>query len=753
MVPKKWKLISAIAIVIPVYNEEKYLKKFLPLLLKETASHKEINKVVIVNDGSTDNTNNILESFSKKIHAVQLKGNRGKGYAMRVGIEAARSFDSDAIIFMDGDLQHDPKSLSEFIETLRANNVVLGYRKLEKTVPFYRKFGNLAAQAIFRVFFNIKRKDLLCGFIAFHISVLDNIKWQSNGYGVETEITALIAKHNIPYKEIRIDTIYLDPKKGVTLMHAAKIFLRLPGWYATQTAMLYPIFFVLVAIGLILSLKNPYTTRSLIPNLEPYPDTLYYAYPAFNFVKNGDFSMIYHGFAQRFVTPAAYTVYLLPFFFIFKSILAFFWANIILLVMSIFLFVKVALRLFHNRVIPTFFAGFLFVTNFYTYTMPSLLMAELISMTVFIGMIYLLFSEKNTRNIVFGALLGSIMVLIKFSNAPISVFFIMVYGLLILLEKKSLKKILIFIGSLAVLGVLSFIYIRSAGILTDHKNLQSGSSFSTHYFQTNVMFYKNALLGQPSRYLWYHERLISLLVSILLGVGVVLGLTQRTYRKFTLIILTFIVSLVFFMSFFVTPDARYIVILLPTIMVMAGITIDVIQKKYHLKIGLLLVSIFIAAYLFIPQFGQRDEMYAKTLKKQIGLNYLHAENPWNYIALTMADEFAKNADRPVYIGTFLPPYYAGMVAEHITALPLTSYQEFYSNDSKIHFGNESFNSVVELLENKMKKGDVYITSAYANNVRGVWPQEFDKILHVFETKLAYEGCFGTCNLYKLVLKK
>lgn len=220
-----------IDIVVPVYNECLFIETFLKDLTKAIRV-LPIRKVIIVDDGSTDQTSDIVKKYTNhNITLIQYAINHGKGYAMRIGFESAQKAKADAVIFMDGDRQHNPKHLSKFIEALDAYQIVLGYRRLDKKAPYFRKLGNKIAHYLFRIFFNIKRHDILCGFMAIRKDVYDDIVWKSDDYGVEMEISAIIGKKRTIFKEVLIDTVYLDMKKGVTLKRAFFISLKIPYWY------------------------------------------------------------------------------------------------------------------------------------------------------------------------------------------------------------------------------------------------------------------------------------------------------------------------------------------------------------------------------------------------------------------------------------------------------------------------------------------------------------------------------------------
>lgn len=222
-----------IVLVVPAYNEEKYIVKFLNKLSKQKPALSKISKILIVNDGSTDSTANLLKkaSLNRKYLVLTHSVNKGKGEAMRTGLKWAQKHHQDAIIYMDSDLQHDPKHLGPFINALDKNNLVFGYRDPAKGTPFIRRAGNDFIRFIFRNFFSIRRRDLLCGFFGIRAELFQNLHWASNRYGVESEIAAIVGKKGIPFVEIKIDTIYLDPNKGVQLLDALKVILKIPFWY------------------------------------------------------------------------------------------------------------------------------------------------------------------------------------------------------------------------------------------------------------------------------------------------------------------------------------------------------------------------------------------------------------------------------------------------------------------------------------------------------------------------------------------
>ena len=217
-------------IVVPVFNEENRAVE----TIKQILQIDKVFKIVVVDDGSSDNSLGILKKSFRNNPRIIISNhliNLGKGAAMKTGLRIAWKFGGEAVIFLDADGQHNPKYLSKFIEELGKFPIVFGYRELNKNAPWIRRNGNKFAGWLVSVLFNVKRKDLLCGFLGFRKEVSKKIKWKSSRYGIETEMATRVGKNKIPFSEIKIDTIYIDKYKGVTILDALKILFKIPFWY------------------------------------------------------------------------------------------------------------------------------------------------------------------------------------------------------------------------------------------------------------------------------------------------------------------------------------------------------------------------------------------------------------------------------------------------------------------------------------------------------------------------------------------
>jgi glycosyltransferase involved in cell wall biosynthesis len=214
---KKNNIFSKTWIVIPGYNEEKYIASVLKKVTKKTTN------VIYVDDGSRDNSAEIAKKFP--IHVLRHEINLGKGGALQTGCDYA--FDqlgAEAIIMMDGDDQHDAEEIPLFRKRLEdGSKLVLGARSLFSGMPLIRKLGNAFTSAVMLVLFFKYIPDILSGYKAFTKEVYKKIKWDANDYSVELEIAANIAKKKLDFSLVSIETIYHDMDRGMNVLDAIKI--------------------------------------------------------------------------------------------------------------------------------------------------------------------------------------------------------------------------------------------------------------------------------------------------------------------------------------------------------------------------------------------------------------------------------------------------------------------------------------------------------------------------------------------------
>lgn len=210
-------------VIIPAYNEAMYLSQVL------TKLNKYWPNVVVVDDGSSDNTAEIARKFTP--HVLKHGVNLGKGAAMRTGADyALEHLQAKAIIFFDADDQHDPAYIQPMADTLEHNPVVFGVRSFDNQMPLFRIIMNRAASVLILLFFGRYIPDIPSGFKGLTSKTYQQLNLQSSHYEIEMEIAARVAQHHIPFVEIAIPTIYHDLDRGMTFLNILHMAEKIISW-------------------------------------------------------------------------------------------------------------------------------------------------------------------------------------------------------------------------------------------------------------------------------------------------------------------------------------------------------------------------------------------------------------------------------------------------------------------------------------------------------------------------------------------
>jgi glycosyltransferase involved in cell wall biosynthesis len=219
-----------IFVVIPLFNEKKHISS----VLKNISTYNL--PMVVVDDGSTDGSEvGLNELRLKNVTILTHKINLGKGAAMKTGADFAFGKKADAVIFMDSDGQHEASDLPKFVKALESGkyDVVLGSRNFNYGVPLVRFLGNKFASVLMGLLFRIYVSDVICGFRAVTKSGYGKVGWESDGYGVETEMVARLGKTRPGFCEVPVQTIYINNVKGVTLLDAFEVLGNVVKWKLT----------------------------------------------------------------------------------------------------------------------------------------------------------------------------------------------------------------------------------------------------------------------------------------------------------------------------------------------------------------------------------------------------------------------------------------------------------------------------------------------------------------------------------------
>ena len=202
------KIKPLISIVVPIYNEEKTILQILKKL-SEIKKWGYALEVIVVNDGSTDNTDNIL-SENKILIDKQLdnKTNSGKGYSVKKGLEIA---DGKYIIFQDGDLEYDPNDFIKFFKLIEKFNpdLIIGsrfvYAEYTRSHYFLNKIGNKLITLLFNIVYNTTFTDIYSCYACFKKDLINAGSLKTSGFEQHAEILSKVVRNGKKFYEVPIN--------------------------------------------------------------------------------------------------------------------------------------------------------------------------------------------------------------------------------------------------------------------------------------------------------------------------------------------------------------------------------------------------------------------------------------------------------------------------------------------------------------------------------------------------------------------
>ena len=196
-----------LSIVIPCYNEAKDIASNVEKV-KNYLSDKKIDyELLLVNDGSKDNTKEVIESIPG-VKALSYEKNRGKGGAVKYGIENSTG---DYVLFMDADLSTDISAIEKVVELASSYDVIIGSRHakdsvIKKKQPWTRVFIGWCCRVLVNMLFHTKLKDTQCGFKAMKKEVADKIvsKQLVTNFAFDVEYIYIVKLNNLSMYELGI---------------------------------------------------------------------------------------------------------------------------------------------------------------------------------------------------------------------------------------------------------------------------------------------------------------------------------------------------------------------------------------------------------------------------------------------------------------------------------------------------------------------------------------------------------------------
>jgi glycosyltransferase involved in cell wall biosynthesis len=224
--PGNWQTVfdeHRVCVLIPTYNNRGTLAEVVRDVLEFTSN------IIIVNDGSTDDTADLLARFPG-VQVLTYSPNRGKGWALRQGFRLASEGGYRYAISIDSDGQHFAKDLPLFLNDLALNGdgLIMGARNMDQSsVPGKSNIGNNISSFWFRVETGITLTDTQSGYRLYPVHKLSRMKWITRKFEFEIEVLVRAAWSGIPVRSVPVTVYYPPPGTRVSHFRPFKDFTRI----------------------------------------------------------------------------------------------------------------------------------------------------------------------------------------------------------------------------------------------------------------------------------------------------------------------------------------------------------------------------------------------------------------------------------------------------------------------------------------------------------------------------------------------
>lgn len=211
-------------VVIPTYNNDKTIADVIDRVSLHTSN------IIVVNDGATDNTAQILKTYNQVVHIIAYPKNKGKGYALQRGFDKALELGFENAITIDSDGQHFPEDLPRLVSRLQnePNSLIIGARNMDQLdVPSGSSFGNNFSNFWFRVETGIQLPDTQSGYRIYPIKELSKFHFYCTRFEYEIEVPVRAAWGGIRIISEPVQIKYGNSEERVTHFRPYLDFFRI----------------------------------------------------------------------------------------------------------------------------------------------------------------------------------------------------------------------------------------------------------------------------------------------------------------------------------------------------------------------------------------------------------------------------------------------------------------------------------------------------------------------------------------------
>ena len=226
-----------LSIIIPVFNEENFLKKLFKDLIYYF--NNKDTEIIIVDDGSTDRSTEIIKNLKNNVNYefkfknIRIEKNSGKGKALQIGINESKG---EYVLLQDADLELDTRDSNEMYQMVQNNKdikCIFGSRylsgKLKKNNYFFNNLIGKVNSLIFNIFFSQSLSDVHCGLKILHRDVLNKINLSVNDFGIEIDLASQIVRNKFFIYEFGVSYYFRTKAQGkkITWIDGIKSFYYL----------------------------------------------------------------------------------------------------------------------------------------------------------------------------------------------------------------------------------------------------------------------------------------------------------------------------------------------------------------------------------------------------------------------------------------------------------------------------------------------------------------------------------------------